>query len=60
MTSAKYRGAYGYKIGEENRAAILGVLKEYPGIKNIEIAELLDIRVETVGKHVNRIRETWL
>lgn len=60
MTSAKYKGAYGRQIGNKNRQAIEQVLKDCPGIRNKEISKVLDIRVETVGKHVNRIRETWL
>ena len=59
-TSADYKGAYGRQIGEKNREAIEKVLKDCPGIRNKEIAKVLDIRVETVGKHINRIRDTWL
>lgn len=57
---ARYDGAYGKAVGDENQALVLAALRLYPGIKNTEISQLTGIGVCTVGKHVNRIRAEWL
>jgi len=51
--------AFRREQGAINREAIEQLIAECPGIMNKEIAQRLNINVNTVGRHVRTLRKRW-
>lgn len=53
------KGISPQEAGARNRAAILSLLRQFPGITQAEIARSFGFSRATTGRHIRAIRAEW-